>query len=198
MGTAMKSRRFELGSVVKMHREHRKLSQDEVARNCGVETNRTAIAHLEQGLRLPKPEVIGSICRYLDIPSPQWEPFTNKDSLLRFEFEEWLSEFVGQPLSLDVHHSAAQKTAEDLIATLFSSNPSADQLLDKFNSILVYYGTGPIRKDFFHDTLRRLRFAQLRGSQSQLSIIKWMRFVFLQHLPRPSRNSTTPLTLQAY
>lgn len=145
----MTSRRQILGSMVKAHREHKGESQEQIAKSCGVKTSRTAVAHLEQGLRLPNPDVLSAICQYLNIPKPHWEPFTQQQSLSRFEFEEFLSEFVGRPVSLDMHDEAAQKTAEHLITEVFSSNPSPEQLLDTFNSILVYYGVGPINKAFF-------------------------------------------------
>ena len=145
----MTGKRQQLGSVVKNHRDHKKVSQEHVAKNCGIATSRTAVAHLEQGLRLPKPEALSAICQYLEIPKPQWEPFTQLESLSRFEFEDSLSEFVGRSVNLDMHDEAAQNTAENLISFVFSSNPSTEQLLDTFNSILVYYGVGPINEKFF-------------------------------------------------
>ena len=145
----MTSRRQRLGSTIKAQREYATMSQENVAKNCGVETSRTAVAHLEQGQRLPKPEVLSAICQYLKIPHVHWESFTKQESLSRFEFEELLSELVGRSVNLDMHDEAAQRTAEHLISEVFSSNPSPEQLIDIFNSILVYYGVGPITENFF-------------------------------------------------
>ena len=145
----MTSKRKHLGWVVKSHREHKKVTQDHVASQCGLKVSRTAVAHLEQGLRIPKPEVLTVICTYLEIPSLEWLPFTSEDSLLRFQFEENLSEFVGKLVNLDTYEIASQKTAEDLISSIFSSNPSPEQLVATFNSILVYYGVGPVSESFF-------------------------------------------------
>ena len=146
----MTSKRQHLGSVVKSHREHKQFTQETVANKCGVNTSRTTVAHLEQGVRVPKPEVLTAICSYLDIPESEWLPFTHENSLLRFRFEECLSEFVGKFVNLDTQDIASKITAEDLISSIFSSNPSPEQLLSTFNSILVYYGVGPVRQSFFN------------------------------------------------
>lgn len=60
----------ELGQLVKFFREHRDLTQQQLADQLG--TNRSAIAHLEQGLRLPDGDLLESVCTTLDIPSPLW------------------------------------------------------------------------------------------------------------------------------
>ena len=145
----MTSKRQHLGSVVKSHREHKKVTQENVASQCGADVSRSAVAHLEQGIRLPRPEVLSAICSYLEIPEPEWSPFTREESLLRFRFEEHLSEFVGKSVNLDAQDIASQRTAEDLISGIFQSNPSSQQLIASFNSILVYYGVGPVSEDFF-------------------------------------------------
>ena len=145
----MISRRNELGVLVREHREQKNLSQDDVVEKCGVQTNRSAIAHLEQGLRIPKPDVLSGICKFLDIPPAYWHPFTSDESLLRFEFEESLAELVGRPVDLHGHDLATRLTAEAHINSLFKSNPSPTQAFDKFNSILIYYGVGPVSETFF-------------------------------------------------
>ena len=145
----MTSKRQHLGSVVKSHREHKKVTQANVANQCGADVSRSAVAHLEQGIRVPKPEVLSAICLYLDIPEPEWSSFIREESLLRFRFEEHLSEFVGESVNLDAQDIASQRTAEDLISRIFQSNPSSQQLIAIFNSILVYYGVGPVSEGFF-------------------------------------------------
>jgi transcriptional regulator with XRE-family HTH domain len=69
-----------LAKTVKAHREHLKLTQAQLAERCGDATNRSAIAHFEQGIRIPKADVLADICRVLQIPNSLWEPFTNSDA----------------------------------------------------------------------------------------------------------------------
>lgn len=63
----------ELGQLVKLCREHRGLTQEELARQLGL--GRTAVAHLEQGLRLPDPATLRRLCEHLGLPSVLWEGF---------------------------------------------------------------------------------------------------------------------------
>ncbi|MGE6383693.1 helix-turn-helix domain-containing protein [Shewanella baltica] len=143
------SRLLDLGKLVKIHREFKGLSQDQVATECANKTNRSAIAHLEQGLRLPKPDVLISICENLSIPKPLWESFIQPHSLLRFDFENVLQELTGRTLELDSHDETSIESLEVLIHKLFNLNVSPAQLFDLFNSVLVYYGLGPINQWFF-------------------------------------------------
>src|SRR5437867_94705 len=99
----MFSSREELGKLVKSHRELRELSQDQLAQQCDNGVNRSTIAHLEQGLRVPKAATLEVVCKKLLIPEAYWVAFTNADSLKRFRFEEILGELVGFPASLDGH-----------------------------------------------------------------------------------------------
>lgn len=143
------NRRMGLGSLVKIHREYKGLSQENIAENCGVKTNRSAIAHLEQGLRLPRPQILQAICTYLDIPKPMWESFTRDQSVLRFEFEDILTELTGRVSDIEGHEDSSVSAVESLIQKIFNLNPSPEQLYDLFNSILVYYGAGPVTDCFF-------------------------------------------------
>ena len=61
--------RSHLADLVKAHREQREISQEELAAQCGAKTNRSAIAHLEQGLRIPRADVLTAIGTFLNIPS---------------------------------------------------------------------------------------------------------------------------------
>ncbi|MCX4245435.1 helix-turn-helix domain-containing protein [Paraliomyxa miuraensis] len=69
----------ELGQLVKLCREHRGLTQDQLAR--ALELSRTAVAHLEQGLRLPEPTALRRLCEHLGLPRVLWEGFIPHDSL---------------------------------------------------------------------------------------------------------------------
>jgi deoxyadenosine/deoxycytidine kinase len=63
-----------LGEVVRAFRVQNNLSQEQLAAHA--RTNRSVVAHLEQGLRLPTPGRLSRICEYLGIPASLWEPFT--------------------------------------------------------------------------------------------------------------------------
>lgn len=115
----MANPRETLGVLVRSHREQMNLTQEALAETCG--TNRSAVAHLEQGLRVPKADVLTRISGHLGIPGRFWEPFTKTESLQRFEFEDALSELVGRPVSFDGHDPGCVATAEERIAALFQT-----------------------------------------------------------------------------
>lgn len=65
----------QLGELVRAAREDAGLSsQDDLAAAISPPTNRSVIAHLEQGRRLPAPQVLKSICDHLHIPTAAWQP----------------------------------------------------------------------------------------------------------------------------
>ena len=63
----------ELGALAKMFRDKAGLTQGALASK--VDTNRSAIAHLEQGLRLPDTALLRRVCEFLAIPEPLWVGF---------------------------------------------------------------------------------------------------------------------------
>lgn len=69
----------ELGQLVKLCREHRGLTQDQLAKE--LELSRTAVAHLEQGLRLPDPSGLQRLCEHLGLPPVLWEGFIPRPAL---------------------------------------------------------------------------------------------------------------------
>lgn len=69
----------ELGQLVKLCREHRGLTQDQLAKT--LELSRTAVAHLEQGLRMPESGSLRRLCEHLSLPPVLWEGFIPRDSL---------------------------------------------------------------------------------------------------------------------
>lgn len=142
--------RAQLGNLVKLTRENQGISQEALAQKLRPLVNRSNIAHLEQGLRIPKPQVLEAVCLALNIPRPYWLPFTSEDSLLRFEFEEKLSELVGSSVGIELLDVPAKIAVELLIGKLFSTNLTLDQALACFNSILVFYGIKPATVSFFN------------------------------------------------
>ncbi|WP_434300302.1 deoxynucleoside kinase [Corallococcus exiguus] len=65
----------QLGETVKVYRQARRITQSQLAARISPRTNRSVVAHLEQGIRLPPRSALRSICRYLEIPTELWLPF---------------------------------------------------------------------------------------------------------------------------
>ena len=140
--------REKLGDYVKAHREQLGVSQEELAKgipNC----NRSIVAHLEQGLRIPKAELLAAICEKLTIPKKYWEPFTDPHIQIRLDFEEAIEELTGVSTSLDALDSSSQRVADNAIRRLFDGRLTGQQILDTLNSILVFYDIFPVSKQFF-------------------------------------------------
>lgn len=72
MPTALQS----LGLTFAAFREQRGLTQEELAEAVSPPSNRSVIAHFEQGRRLPRPAVLSTLCRFLGLPEALWQPFT--------------------------------------------------------------------------------------------------------------------------
>lgn len=145
----METRLRELGNLVKACREKKGISQEALARACG--TNRSVVAHLEQGIREPGANVLDLIRDHLAIPESQWHRFVDPESQLRIEFENHLAELVGSDISLeqDDDREGVVTTAERQIKLLFTKTRSDSETFDLFNTILVYYGVSPVSHDFF-------------------------------------------------
>lgn len=69
----MRTALARLGELVRVIRTSRGLTQEQLASNVNTKTNRSAIAHLEQGLRLPKKDVLRPLCSFLGIPEMNWK-----------------------------------------------------------------------------------------------------------------------------
>jgi len=164
----MLNKREELGNLVRAHRDLKGWSQEVLAEQLGSLTNRSAVAHLEQGLRVPKPEALKGICEALGIPPEYWEPFTNPRSLQRLEFEEVLAELVGESVSLDGHDETSKTVVEQRIGELFSEPTPRKQTLDRLNSILVYYGVQPVSEAFFATYFQTQAFASIASLDSAI------------------------------
>jgi transcriptional regulator with XRE-family HTH domain len=128
----------KFGELIRVQREHRDVTQE-------------VIAHLEQGLRLPKPEMLARICQALDIPKAHWERFLVSDFQDRLDFEEQLGELSGRLLSLDGHDETSASSADRARKILFSTEVSysQSQAHDLFNSVLIFYGVRPTARAFF-------------------------------------------------
>ena len=162
----MATQRETLALLVRSHRERKELTQEAVAAACS--TNRSAVAHLEQGLRIPKPAVLQLICEHVDVPGRFWQPFTEATSVQRFEFEDDLGELVGQPVNLDGHDDASVVTVEKQIAELFATSISENQTRDLVNSILLFYGVRPLSLAFFSRYLTPTAFGSIASFHRQI------------------------------
>jgi|ERR1044071_6548561 transcriptional regulator with XRE-family HTH domain len=162
----MLHKRLELGNLVRAHRDLREWSQEQLAAKLGRITNRSAIAHLEQGIRIPKPAVLTEICNELRIPPEYWKPFTNPDSIQRLEFEEILGELVGDSLSMDGHDEGTKTVVEERIRELLGEPSSTQQTLDRFCSIMVYYGVPPVSEEFFKRYFKTEAFSSIASFDS--------------------------------
>ncbi len=139
----------QLGQVVRVFREEKGLTQGGLAEQLTPPTNRTAIAHLEQGRRIPEPDVLTRICQFLAIPRTYWAGYLDRDAIRVGEFEGVLSELVGLPLTIDELDSATRATAQGEIIGLLDHDFTTDQTYDAFRSLLVYYGIPPIGRALF-------------------------------------------------
>jgi transcriptional regulator with XRE-family HTH domain len=159
----------QLAELIKAHREQRDLSQEQLAVKCGTATNRSAIAHLEQGIRIPKPDVLAAICKFLEIPEVFWEPFTNEESRERLEFEEVLSELAGRSVSLNHLDQESVTSAEKQVQRLLSVPLSHEQTYDLFNSVLVYYGVPAVSWSFFKRYLGPDAFSSINALEQRIT-----------------------------
>ena len=65
----------QLGYLVRTYREQRGLTQEAFVKALPIRTSRSAVAHLEQGLRLPPPPTLQAMCSHLGIPEALWHSF---------------------------------------------------------------------------------------------------------------------------
>lgn len=153
----------ELGFQVKIHREHKNISQKDLAEKIGNGVNRSNIAHLEQGRKVPfRPEILEKICKAVELPEEIWRPFLKDESILRMNFEAQLSELVGETISSNGLDSTIISVIENKITSLFKANLTSEQTLDSLNSILIYYGITPISKHFFETYIKKDAFRTLQ------------------------------------
>ncbi|EKE77136.1 helix-turn-helix domain-containing protein [Gallaecimonas xiamenensis] len=144
----------ELGDQVKAARNDKGVSQEALAQTLGDGFNRSQIAHLEQGIRVPPEGVLADICTKLGVPKRYWEPFTDPEFRLRLDFEEAISELVGEPITLRFVDEHADKVANKYVQMYFSKGRSEQQSLDFINSILVFYDVTPMSREFFTKYLK--------------------------------------------
>lgn len=136
-----------LSKLVKSVRESKGLTQEDLA--SAVSASRSAIAHFEQGLKVPSVESFEAICRYLEIPSVLWIGFASTQGRRRLVFENAFSEIAGARVTLRSDDVASIDAVEFHIGRLYSNTMTTPQALDCICSILVFYGIGEISRQFF-------------------------------------------------
>lgn len=137
----------KLGTIVKDFRESSKETQLEFATRIG--THRTAIAHLEQGRKVPNPKLLTKICTVLKIPKVFWAEFIESKHTERLEFEDILSELVGKNISLDTLTTIEVNEAEKHIHQLFLKDIHIEQRRKNLNRCLIFYGIGKMIEPFY-------------------------------------------------
>jgi transcriptional regulator with XRE-family HTH domain len=144
----MSDRKLQLGRLIKALREQRGLTQEELVKQFGLE-NRSILAHLEQGLRLPAAETLQKICINLAVPKPYWDCFIDEGWAQVASFEESLTELTGLQIDLSRLDETGRFVARDAILSLFRSSLTSAQALHSLNSILVFYDVKPPVSEVF-------------------------------------------------
>lgn len=145
----MSDRKLELGTLVKALREQRGTTQEDLVKELNLE-NRSILAHLEQGLRIPPLEVLKTICSAVKVPISYYAFFVEPDWMQVAIFEESLSELTGLSLDLSRLDDSCKSVARDSIVGLFKASLNNVQARDWFNSILVHYDVRPtVSQEFF-------------------------------------------------
>jgi transcriptional regulator with XRE-family HTH domain len=141
---------LEFGALVKAHREAQSLSQEDLASSCNPTTNRSVVAHFEQGRRCPPPDILKAVCSRLSIPESIWRPFTDPRHEQHLQFEEALSELVGTEVALRGRDDTSLLAAQHTLERLSTEDLTKDQALAALNSLLVHYGIRPLSLAFFN------------------------------------------------
>lgn len=138
----------ELGALVRLFREHRGLSQEQLAKDSG-DVPRTAVAHLEQGHRLPAVAHLKTLAKHLNLPDGLVQPFLRPTAARRMEFEAELGELVGQKVSIADLDGQAVLAVEAAITALVGAALTNLQAFDTLREIQVFYGISPVSHQFF-------------------------------------------------
>lgn len=138
----------ELGALVRLFREHRGLTQEQLAKHAG-DVPRTAVAHLEQGHRLPAADHLRKLAKHLDLPDGLVQPFLRPEAARRVEFEAELGELVGQTVSIADLDGQAALAVETAITALMGAALTNQQAFDTLREIQVFYGIAPVSQQFF-------------------------------------------------
>jgi transcriptional regulator with XRE-family HTH domain len=157
----------ELGRIVAESRVKLGLSQEKVAELVG-HSNRSEIAYLEEGQRLPKPDKLERICECLHINPDLWKCATHPKFLVAMDFQELLGELLGKPLTLDHLDIVGRLAAVNSIGELLALKCSPAQAFAHFNSILTFYGEKYVSREFFNNILTEEAFAGIDSFRAKV------------------------------
>lgn len=146
-----------VGRAVAEFRAQKGLSQEKVAESI-TNSNRSEVAYLEEGQRLPSPAQLTKICEFLEVPRNLWVAATHADYLRAMAFQELLGELLGKPLTLRHLDAAGSHLAVERISHLLSTKMSSYQSFQQFNAVLTFYGERPCTRDFFDRFLTETAF----------------------------------------
>jgi transcriptional regulator with XRE-family HTH domain len=158
----------QLGKIVKEQRTQRKISQQALAQQLPNPVSRTTIALLEQGRRLPPPDVIEQLADWLALPKQIWEPFCDLPKQRHQQFEALLGQLVGHTISLEQLPKASIETAEEVIDMLFQDRMPIHQTYDCMRQLLVYYNLPHMSRAFFDRYFPESAFTGIKDFQSAI------------------------------
>ncbi|RKH44746.1 helix-turn-helix domain-containing protein [Corallococcus sicarius] len=138
----------DLGFLVRAFREQRELTQEQLAKLAG-NLPRSAVAHLEQGLRLPTADHLRVLAKYLALPDALVAPFLRPTAARRVDFEAELGELSGQEVSIANLDDEASHAVEGAISALLGAAITNPQAFDILREIQVFYGIRPVSRSFF-------------------------------------------------
>ena len=144
-----------LGEFIRINRESKGISQEDLIGKVAPSQTRHVISKLEQGERLPEAATLEKIAKELAIPDVYWKQFTTSKAKLRGEFEQALNELIGYDATRSLHEESAVSVVEDQLESLFANSPTAAQSYDEFRRVLVFYGVREISRAFFERYLGR-------------------------------------------
>lgn len=151
-----------LGMLLVEYRAQRGLSQEKLAEQIP-ESNRSEIAYLEEGTRLPKPDRVRVIFDFLSISRNLWWCATSENYLLASDFQDWLGELIGKPLSLSHIDDVASHLACERVSRIFKERMTEQQAFAEFTGVLSFYGERPCTFAFFNKFLGAESMASLEA-----------------------------------
>lgn len=143
---------WEIGRLVAEFRARQGTGQTQLAQEV-LKKSRTAIANLEEGRKLPKPDELREICEALKIPAKEYLAAAHPMYLEVYAFQRFLSEFMGKPVSLRHLDAPSVELAVDRIAELLKGGFSTEQAHAAFNSVLTFFGEKYVSRAFFEHFL---------------------------------------------
>lgn len=149
-----------IGRLVAEYRAQTGLTQEKLAEAIP-DCNRSHIAYLEEGQRLPTPDLLERICEHLKIPHAQWFAATHPGYVRAMEFLSLTSEFVGKPLTLDYIDGYSAYLCVQKISTMLSDKMTGPQFFAYFNSFLTFCGERPVSWEFFDRFIEAGAFADV-------------------------------------